>query len=412
MKYGLYFPELCVNSFLLASASASIKVGAMSDFRPRLVQLLLAALTFMAVQSLDSNSENDEATRLLNTFSFNLDEARKYLSYEVNYIRDVPLVRYLWHKSDFKRIWNHSESINLSFAFPFFGYSTRRIHISRHGFISLDDEPMLLGPPGNTSWHIAPYGYYLFERLDVLDYYDSGTSITIKWQGLKSWKLNVNLCTTVSIFKDGTIVFGYHNVVGPVYRSPFWGLRDTYRLNGTGNIRTCNYIDSNHAWILNQTVIHLRPLPTCNQFKSCEDCSKAPTNISCVWCPKLSRCSNGWDRGREEWIYNGCNYLVRSECAGLGTALNVTVQPIYSTDYPVLLAAGVILSLVILFVSLIAGAFINHFAHNNYARFDFGRMFRRQVSKSKLTQRHQKPDILLIQGQMTNREIFLWDTLK
>ncbi|KAK2564912.1 Plexin domain-containing protein 1 [Acropora cervicornis] len=47
----------------------------------------------------------------------------------------------------------------------------------------------------------------------------------------------------------------------------------------------------------------------CITARSCEECSerRESTAFNCFWCHKLTRCSDGFDRHRPEWLSSGCN---------------------------------------------------------------------------------------------------------
>ena len=59
--------------------------------------------------------------------------------------------------------------------------------------------------------------------------------------------------------------------------------------------------------IKSYTTVILSPLPTCEKFKSCWECTTAKTAFSCRWCPRLRSCSDGLTiRKGREWIDSGC----------------------------------------------------------------------------------------------------------
>lgn len=49
----------------------------------------------------------------------------------------------------------------------------------------------------------------------------------------------------------------------------------------------------------------LSPLPTCNIFKNCSACVNAKIAFNCSWCASLNRCSDGVDRGYQDWRTSG-----------------------------------------------------------------------------------------------------------
>lgn len=60
--------------------------------------------------------------------------------------------------------------------------------------------------------------------------------------------------------------------------------------------------------IKNWTMIYLKALPTCLDSKDCGTCLGTKLdNFQCIWCPTLNRCSNGFDRNRQEWLTKQCD---------------------------------------------------------------------------------------------------------
>lgn len=47
----------------------------------------------------------------------------------------------------------------------------------------------------------------------------------------------------------------------------------------------------------------------CAVYTSCGDCVTNPKKIDfqCSWCPKLARCSDGFDRNRQDWVKAECD---------------------------------------------------------------------------------------------------------
>ena len=73
--------------------------------------------------------------------------------------------------------------------------------------------------------------------------------------------------------------------------------------------------------IKNKTAILFDALPTCNTNTDCQSCvtssdmeydettdpEAVPRTLECRWCAALSRCSDGTDRNRQEWLKNKCD---------------------------------------------------------------------------------------------------------
>ncbi|OTF70679.1 hypothetical protein BLA29_008666 [Euroglyphus maynei] len=48
-------------------------------------------------------------------------------------------------------------------------------------------------------------------------------------------------------------------------------------------------------------------LLACSQFRDCQSCLTGNSSFSCVWCDSVQRCSDGYDRLRQEWVTNHCD---------------------------------------------------------------------------------------------------------
>ena len=83
---------------------------------------------------------------------------------------------------------------------------------------------------------------------------------------------------------------------------------------------TAEHISNNTAIFLKaktSMLLHLNNILTfcliigmlaCVSLKSCTECvSSTDTGFDCGWCLALGRCSDGFDRNRQEWISNQCD---------------------------------------------------------------------------------------------------------
>ena len=92
--------------------------------------------------------------------------------------------------------------------------------------------------------------------------------------------------------------------------------------------------------------IILDPLPTCNTASSCTDCTELKSGFNCSWCPSLSRCSDGIDRHRQEWIDADCKCeaVNSSDMCTTSTTTSTTTTAIPSTivtpTHPTLTTTG------------------------------------------------------------------------
>lgn len=96
-------------------------------------------------------------------------------------------------------------------------------------------------------------------------------------------------------------------------------------------------INSTAGMITNQTAIVLTALPTCVTLSSCEACvavNSTASAFNCTWCPAISRCSDGFDRSRQEWISKGCDHednFISAHSSARCPAVPLTTPPSAAT---------------------------------------------------------------------------------
>ncbi len=59
--------------------------------------------------------------------------------------------------------------------------------------------------------------------------------------------------------------------------------------------------------VVNGTAIYFTAHKTCVSFTDCQSCLTANVTFECMWCPQAQRCSDGFDRFRQEWHTAGCD---------------------------------------------------------------------------------------------------------
>jgi hypothetical protein len=150
-------------------------------------------------------------------------------------------------------------------------------------------------------------------------------SFTVEWRHvhLQDSQNKGPFTFQTTLYKNGTIVFAYREIPIPIreindtMHPVKVGLSDAYIRDRTMLFVKQKTIyeydrvdlkDFESYKISNGTAIVFSPRPTCPSFKSCEECTKNETEqFDCAWCPELKRCSDGTDRGRQEWIIKGCD---------------------------------------------------------------------------------------------------------
>ncbi|CAB4062509.1 unnamed protein product [Lepeophtheirus salmonis] len=192
-----------------------------------------------------------------------------------------------------------AEAVMPDFEFPFYGHLMKTFYITTHGFLSF--APRLHNLMYKTQY-VAP----LRVKLDpsesdnaTVNYFQLGRrSLTIEWRDVtvaEPYKhpLGGKFTFQVTLFDNGDI--------------PVAGISDAF-LVGNNELHVYHTVNVDNTDIHSKTVVVFTAKPTCIQQKSCEECSKFKENspFNCVWCDKVSRCSDGADRLREHWDLNEC----------------------------------------------------------------------------------------------------------
>ncbi|KAK2184049.1 hypothetical protein NP493_285g00000 [Ridgeia piscesae] len=218
-------------------------------------------------------------------------------------------------------------SISTTFTFPFYGHDVTKVTIATGGFLYMSD---FLHQWLTATQYIAP----LMANFDttignhsLIHYADNGTSLIVMWENvhLQDDEEAGPFTFEVILHMDGTIIFSYYQIpkaVSSIRASAHpvkVGLSDAYYFdrqtsNGRVKQRTIyeyHRVRINVTGIADHTAFIITPLPTCNIYKSCPDClvEGATYSFNCMWCPKVSRCSSGLDRQRQEWLYHNCHQV-------------------------------------------------------------------------------------------------------
>lgn len=243
----------------------------------------------------------------------------------------IPLSQNMSTKHDMlSKSHRRAAPIKLSFEFPFYGQPLRNIIIATGGFLYVGEHlHHWLAATQNISPLMANFDLSTSNSSDI-HYYDNGTTLVVQWQNvqMKDNKPPGNFSFQVSLHKNGDIVFVYKSLPVPISEIPEdehpvkVGISDAFLIDKVAFFIRRKTIYDYHRLNLkdvqetgNQTAIYLKALPTCNQFDSCETCAKASSNLECIWCPTVKRCSNGFDRKRQEWLSNSCDKIIKSDCS-------------------------------------------------------------------------------------------------
>ncbi|XP_071946443.1 plexin domain-containing protein 2-like [Antedon mediterranea] len=234
---------------------------------------------------------------------------------------------------------NHRQAVpaRLTFSFPFYGHMVKNVLITTGGFVYIGDyyHKYLA-----ATQYIAP----LMANFDpsihtdsMIRYGDNGTRFTVEWNQvhLKDRPGVGNFTFQVSLLSDGRIIFVYRKLAVSGSEIPSEshpvkvGITDAYyndtSINSFLKKRTIyeyHRVDLSLQQLREQTAFHLTPKKTCNMYDTCEACAESNINFSCTWCEAVKRCSNGFDRFRQEWYSNKCykdtNFInILHECPSL-----------------------------------------------------------------------------------------------
>lgn len=231
--------------------------------------------------------------------------------------------------------------IKLSFEFPFYGQPLKNIIIATGGFLYVGEHlHHWLAATQNISPLMANFDLSTSNYSDV-HYYDNGTDLVVQWQNvqMKDNRPPGNFSFQVNLKKNGDIIFVYKHLAAPINEIPEddhpvkVGISDAFLIDKVAFFIRRKTIYDYHRMNLkeqtdigNQTAIYLKALPTCNQYDTCETCSKASSELECIWCPTVKRCSNGFDRKRQEWLSNSCDKITKSDCSMKATSPNDSNQ--------------------------------------------------------------------------------------
>ncbi|XP_062900284.1 plexin domain-containing protein 2 [Mobula hypostoma] len=213
--------------------------------------------------------------------------------------------------------------VNLSFDFPFYGHFLREITVATGGFIYTGEvvHRML-----TATQYIAPLMANFdpsVSRNSTVRYFDNGTALVVQWDNVHlqdNYDLG-SFTFQATLHNDGRIVFGYKEIpvsvtqINSANHPVKVGLSDAFvvvhKIQQIPNVRRrtiyeYHRVELKMSKVTNMSAIEIIPLATCLQLRSCFACVNAQIGFNCTWCDKLQRCSNGFDRHRQDWVDNGC----------------------------------------------------------------------------------------------------------
>ena len=206
--------------------------------------------------------------------------------------------------------------ISLSFNFTFYGHFMDTFAITTQGFLYMSSFHHR-----DVDYSHSPYIAPLMADFDTIAndsdilYRDYGDSCVIEWRNVKLHNQSENGKYTfqTTLFENGTILFSYKSIPETNISDSAWpvkvGIADSFHFD----IGQMKFIVRYHQIQINATdlkdsvAIILDPLPTCNTASSCDECTNLKIGFNCAWCHSVSRCSDGFDRHRQEWVEANCS---------------------------------------------------------------------------------------------------------
>ncbi|KAI0224284.1 Plexin domain-containing protein 2 [Lamellibrachia satsuma] len=218
-------------------------------------------------------------------------------------------------------------SMPISFTFPFYGHELNKVTVATGGFLYMSDF--------HHRWltatqYIAPLMANFDTSLrneSLIHYADNGTALIVLWENLllQDDEEAGPFTFEVILHEDGTIIFSYYQLPMSIssivqFKHPVKvGLSDAFyvdsdHMNGRPTHRTIycyHQLKIDTSEITNHTAVIITPLPSCNIYKTCSECltTSLASNLNCIWCPAVDRCSSSMDRKRQEWLENSCHLV-------------------------------------------------------------------------------------------------------
>ncbi|KAL5006430.1 hypothetical protein ScPMuIL_015236 [Solemya velum] len=241
--------------------------------------------------------------------------------------------------------------VKLKFKFPFYGHSIINVTIATGGFLYMSP---FLHQWLTATQYIAPLMANFDTRIgntSDIYYKDYGDKLVVEWRNvhLRDQNYTEPFSFQTILHENGSITFVYRNLplvperISTLDHPVKIGLSDAYYIDSVvyGYKRRTIYeyhrVALPLANIKTGAVVFLNPLTTCNVASDCYTCVSQKIGFDCTWCPQISRCSDGLDWHRQEWLEKGCLDLDGNE------------------DCPSAIPVGVIVAVVLLLVAVIGG---------------------------------------------------------
>lgn len=208
----------------------------------------------------------------------------------------------------------------LNVDFLFYGHRIHKVAVTTEGYLSTSP---YFHDKMYKAQYIAPYmaifNPSLYEESDVLvDII--GDKFIVEWRDLyvEFEEIQIGPFHFQAIMhSDGRIMFLYKKIPGSFHKIKVGLAESSFFDTKNPNLKTfsiLNTVNINSALIRSGTVVSFTPLPTCNLADDCHTCISRNISFVCKWCDNNGRCSDGWDRMKEDWYLSGCFSQAKTKC--------------------------------------------------------------------------------------------------
>ncbi|CAF0929408.1 unnamed protein product [Didymodactylos carnosus] len=213
--------------------------------------------------------------------------------------------------------------MGISFPFPFYGHTINRLLVATGGFLYTGElvHAALIGSTQYIAPFMSNFDTSLGDNESEILHLDNGTHFIITWNKVYLQdQQELGPYTFQVILQDnGNIYFNYNRIptmkVSEKHHTFRVGLSDAFMLERPALpfhvvriITLYHKIDIDRNKIQDGTSVVFEMDTSCNTFTDCTSCLANHNNrYNCSWCDDVQRCSDGYDRLRNEWLSAQCH---------------------------------------------------------------------------------------------------------
>ncbi|CAF2179269.1 unnamed protein product [Rotaria magnacalcarata] len=218
--------------------------------------------------------------------------------------------------------------INLRFGFPFYGHTMNKILVATGGFIYTGDllHSALIGSTQYIAPFMANFDASIGKNETEIKYYDNRTHFVCTWQKiyLQDQQEAGPFTFQVILQNTGNIYFNYLQIpkvkILTTNHAHRVGLSDAYMSQHSTNehivrvITLYDKINLDKEKISSGVSVIFDMDQICNTFTDCASClANRGKRYNCSWCDDIQKCSDGYDRSRQQWIRAQCHRLAAAD---------------------------------------------------------------------------------------------------